>query len=396
MKKRFIRIAASTLSACLLMLSLASCSLTDMFGKEYPDTTVTTAPSSVTTVTPETTLADVAKPSLIELDIEKYINLEYKGLTLNVKELPKEVTDAEVDAEIKDMLFYYGQYTLITDRAPVESDTLEISYVGTMEGKEFDGGKSDKATILLDKEKSGYIDGFVDPLFTLACGETATVDLTFPTDYHANLAGKPVTFSITLKGICKFELTDAIAKELSKGEIDTAEGYRTHMKEYIELERKRATLDEVYDEMWELLNKNANVIELYDPLYQFYRTDYINSVAEYANHYGISFAECLKTLGVDDEKINEMSKESAVGDMILYYIAAKEGITISDEECREYLEDYVEYYKGQGMNYTVESLEAELNDYYGEGYVYTQLLSGEVIFLVFENATLVEAPAKTE
>ncbi len=396
MKKRFIRTAALVSAVCLCMLSLASCSLTDIFGKDYPDTTLATQASDTTTAAPETTATRPEKPSLIELDIEKYLSLDYKGLTLSVKELPKTVTDDDVNAELKEMLTYLGKYTLVTDRAPVEGDTLEISYVGTMNGEEFEGGKSDKATILLDKKNSGYIDGFADALYGAACGDTVTAELTFPKDYYEDLAGKAVTFKITIKGICQIELTDEIAKEISKGDITTAADYRTHVKEYLELEIKHATIDEVYDEMWELLTERASVTEIYEPLYQFYHTDFINSIVDYANYYGISYDECLKTLGFDENKIVEMSKESAINDMIIYYIANKEGLSISDEECKEYLEDYVEYYKEQGMSYTVESLEKELEDYYGEGYVYTQLLSGEVIFAVFDSATIVEKPAATE
>ena len=396
MKERFIRSAAVIAVACLCLFSLASCSLTDIFGKDYPDTTLATQASDTTTAAPETTVARPEKPSLIELDIEKYLSLDYKGLTLSVKKLPKVVTDDDVNTEIEGLIKQLGKYTLITDRAPVEGDTLEISYVGTMNGEEFQGGKSDKATILLDKKNSGYIEGFADALYGAACGDTVTAELTFPTDYYEHLAGKAVTFKITIKGICNLELTDDIAKEISKGEKTTAAEYRAHVKEYLELNIKHATIDEVYEEMWDLLIERATITELYAPLYDFYHADFINSIVEYANYYGISYDECLKTLGFDSAKIDEMAKESAIGDMIIYYIAAKEGITVTDEEYKEYLEDYVEYYKEQGMNYTVETLEKELEDYYGEGYVYTQLLSGDVIFAVFDSATLVEKPAETE
>jgi trigger factor len=396
MKERFIRSAAIIAVACLCIFSLASCSLTDIFGKDYPDTTLATQASDTTTAAPETTVARPEKPSLIELDMEKYLSLDYKGLSLSVKKLPKAVTDDDVNAEIEGLIKQLGKYTLITDRAPVEGDTLEISYVGTMNGEEFQGGKSDKATILLDKKNSGYIEGFADALYGAACGDTVTAELTFPTDYYEHLAGKAVTFKITIKGICNLELTDDIAKEISKGEKTTAAEYRAHVKEYLELEIRHATIDEVYEEMWDLLIERATVTELYAPLYDFYHADFINSIVEYANYYGISYNECLKTLGFDETKIDEMAKESAIGDMIIYYIAAKEGITVTDEEYKEYLEDYVEYYKEQGMNYTVETLEKELEDYYGEGYVYTQLLSGDVIFAVFDSATLVEKPAETK
>jgi trigger factor len=361
-----------------------------MGGKE---TVMTFPPAGDTTAAPIPPLPDVKKPSLIELDIEKYLSLDYKGLELSVKELPKEITDEDVENEVKQTLAYEGKYTLITDRVTAEGDMLEISYVGTMDGKEFNGGKSDKATVLLDKENSGYIDGFADALFGVACGETVTADITFPEDYYEELAGKPVTFKITVKGICNLELTDEIASELSKGEITTADGYRQHVKEYIELNQKNAIRDEVSDEMWKLLNEKANVTEIYDPLYQFYHTDFVNSVIEYANYYGTSYDECLKMLGFDENKIIEASKESAIGDMIIYYIAAKEGLSVTEDEYKEYLEDYVEHYKEQGMNYTVESLEKELEDYYGEGYVYTQLLYGKIFSVVFDSATIVKKQA---
>jgi trigger factor len=407
--KNIIKISSILLCFVLCFFSLIACdgavsgetgtssTTIETVETSAPETTSpeTSAPDSTVEPKPDpiTPLPDVKKPSLIELDIEKYLSLDYKGLELSVKELPKEITAEDVEKEIKDLLTYEGKYTLITDRVTAEGDILEISYVGTMDGKEFDGGKSDNATILLDKGNSGYIDGFADVLFGVACGETVTANITFPEDYYEELAGKPVTFKITVKGIRHFELTDEIAKELSDGKVETADDYRARVKEYLELNQKHTTIDEVYDEMWDLLIKKASVTEIYDPLYQFYHTDFVNSIIEYANYYGISYEECLKTLGFDENKIIEASKESAIGDMIIYYIAAKEGLSVTEDECKEYLEDYVEYYKEQGMDYTVESLEKELEDYYGEGYVYTQLLSGEVIFAVFDSATIVERPA---
>lgn len=401
MKKNiFLRITTLAVVICLAIATLASCSISDLFGK---DTQSTTAPSlnsttgETTTAAPaETTMAELPKPDLVPLDMSKYLTVEYKGLELTVEKLPTPITDEEVESELRSMLVYYNKYSLITDRVTAEGDYLEIEFVGTMNGEKFEGGSSDKSTVLLDKENSGYIPGFADVLFGVNCGESVTANLTFPKDYHQNLAGKDVTFEIKVHGICDIQLTDEIANELSKGEQKTAEEYRAHMKEYLDLNQKYATLEEVSSQIWDTLIKNAQVTEMIDSLYQFYYVEHVNSLVEYANYYGISYEEYLDMIKYDEEDIADVARENAIVDMAIYYIAACEGISVSEEDYQDYLDYLVEYYKGQGMNYTAEEVEKNLNEYYGDGYLYTQLLSEDVIFAVFDNAVLVEKPAETE
>ena len=108
-------------------------------------------------------------------DLSKHVTLgKYKGVTVTLT-LSSEITDADVQSYIQEMMTYYATEQDVTDRSAALGDTVVIDFVGTMDGVAFSGGTADDQTLILGE--GGYIDGFEDGIVGMNIGETKTIDV---------------------------------------------------------------------------------------------------------------------------------------------------------------------------------------------------------------------------
>ena len=96
-------------------------------------------------------------------------------------------------------------HILETEVGNVQIDKVNIDYTGYMDGEKFEGGSTDGQGTDLVLGSGSYIDGFEDGVVGHKVGETFDLNLKFPDDYKVNteLAGKDVTFEVTLNGVYK-------------------------------------------------------------------------------------------------------------------------------------------------------------------------------------------------
>jgi len=124
--------------------------------------------------------------------------------SIKVKKPVTEVADSDVDAMIEKLRKQRTTWNEV-EREAVDGDTLTISFRGSMDGEEFEGGAGEDLPLLLG---SGHmIPGFEEGLLGVKGGETRTLDIVFPEDYRAEqLAGKAATFEIDVKQVAEPEL----------------------------------------------------------------------------------------------------------------------------------------------------------------------------------------------
>ncbi len=393
-KRRTIYTAAAVLTA-LLMLS--SCSLTDLFGKAgitQPPSAVTSAPSAVTTSAEAQNT--IPKPSLEGVDLSGYMTLEYKDLLLTTSYQKREITDEIVNAELTQVLIYYGYYTLDTSRSVAAGDWIEIDYTGYMDGVAFDGGHSDKATLIIDDEKSGYIPGFASGLIGAECGKETEVSITFPENYNASLAGKPAVFKMGVHGICLPNLTDEAASKLSDGKYTTADSYRAYFKDYLATMEEYMLFESVYPSIFERLEDTAVISSLHSALYDYYYNSISNYYDSMAAYYDMSREQVLSASGLTEESLKESAEGYTRSDMVLYYVANAEGIVMTDEIYNEYLQETLDYWANNGYNYTAEQIESMYNSYYGEGYLKEAAFREKVGDAVYSYARIEYQPESAE
>ena len=82
-------------------------------------------------------------------------------------------------------------------------DTVNIDYVGSVDGVEFDGGNTQGMGTDLVIGSGSYIDDFEEQLIGAHPGDTVEVNVTFPDPYENNtdLSGKEAVFTVTVNGI---------------------------------------------------------------------------------------------------------------------------------------------------------------------------------------------------
>lgn len=152
----------------------------------------------------------------VEYEILPAVTLmDLKGIALTKPVV--EVSETDLDAEVNRVFAQNRGYTDKGDDAVVENgDRLGLSFLGKIDGKEFDGGKSDHAHLTVGTGE--FIPGFEEQLVGMKKNEARTIEVTFPADYQSEeLAGKKATFDVTIlhvDGPNAGELDDEFATRL--------------------------------------------------------------------------------------------------------------------------------------------------------------------------------------
>lgn len=287
----------------------------------------------------------------------------YKGVEIAEVEKPVDITDEMVDAEINARLEANAKVKEITDRAVEDGDTVDINFVGKVDGKEFEGGSAENYS--LEIGSGSFIDGFEDSIIGHKAGETFDWNGKFPKEYTEELAGKDCVFTITVNAITVSEipeLDEEFVKNLSET-ATTVEEYRTEVK--AEMEK---TVQNEYDytiksSAWNKVLENTEVLvwpesvdETYEDLIEQYK-----SIAEY---YGMEYDEFIEAqMGTGVEEFEaEMKKQVETSEkemLAAAAIAEKEGIELTDELYEEQLNHIAELYGYEDAAAVKETAEEE-------------------------------------
>lgn len=118
------------------------------------------------------------------------------------REYRKEVSAEEETSQEASTEDTSGDTTEDTSLTVADGDTVNIDYVGTVDGVEFDGGSTNGTGTDLVIGSGSYIDDFEDQLIGAHPGDEVQVEVTFPDDYGSqDLAGKDAVFAVTINGI---------------------------------------------------------------------------------------------------------------------------------------------------------------------------------------------------
>jgi len=78
-------------------------------------------------------------------------------------------------------------------------DTVVIDFAGFLGEEQFQGGTAQNYPLKLGS--GTFVPGFEEQLVGMKVGESRDVNITFPTNYYPELAGKDVVFKVTIKDI---------------------------------------------------------------------------------------------------------------------------------------------------------------------------------------------------
>lgn len=290
----------------------------------------------------ETTEGELQYPTVdyMAMDIGSYITLgQYKGLDIEITPKPV-ITEQTVADKLAADLIYSGYTVNVTDRAVTKQDTVKISFKGLLDGVAFEGGTGEKDRFTV-YDGGGFIPGFADGIVGAMPGVETDVHVTFPEKYHsADLAGKAVIFKVTVHHIYEAaELTDEIANSITKGDHKTAASmtdyYRNRLNEENDAEYKMLRADLT----WSRIFNDATVKKLPDDVIdKLYEYDLKNAQI-YADAYKVTLDEFLASEGYTRESLRKEIEHNILTNMIIYQIAKLEGITVTDEDYRNFIKD---------------------------------------------------------
>ena len=163
----------------------------------------------------------------ITTDVYPEVTLgQYKGL--EVEKTEPTVTDEQIQAELDNMAKNVAS-TENVDRPAEMGDTANIDFDGFDNGVPFDGGKGENFDLKLGS--GSFVPGFEEQIVGMSAGEEKDIDITFPQDYHKELAGKAVVFHVKVNKITVTIVPaqdDEFAKDVS--EFDTLEALKADIR----------------------------------------------------------------------------------------------------------------------------------------------------------------------
>ena len=256
----------------------------------------------------------------------------YKGIEAEKK--VEEVTDEAVEAELTKVRERNARTVEITDRAAAMGDIANIDYEGSVDGVPFAGGKGEKHDLKLGSGQ--FIPGFEEQIVGKQVGETFDVNVTFPTEYHAEeLAGKAAVFKTTLNAI-KFEelpeADDEFAKDVS--EFDTLDEYKADLKAKMVKRNEDKAQGEFENALAEALMEKL-VAEIPEPMFEAETDNYVRDYDMRLRQSGLDMNTYFKYTGLTIEALREQMRPQAERQvkvrLALEKIAQLESITIDDE-----------------------------------------------------------------
>jgi len=259
----------------------------------------------------------------------------YKGIKVAVADTT--VTDAEIDAQINNILKSYPEKEEITDRPAEKGDTVNIDFVGTENGVEFDGGQAKGHDLELGS--NSFINGFEDGLIGVKKGDVKDLNLKFPDDYHdANHAGKDVTFKVTVNGIYKkkdAELTDEWVSKTTGGKQKTVSEYKQFLKDSL-AKSKQFSSDQQAQQ--QVLNSVIEASE-FKPSQEALDYEFKNIVNQYkamANSTNQKYEDYIKSnnMTVEDfeKELKSYAEEMVKSELVFNGIFKQENMKIEDKD----------------------------------------------------------------
>lgn len=255
---------------------------------------------------------------------------EYKGLHVEKKEV--EVTDEQVDAQIKDMMGRDAKMVVAEEGAVIEKgDFAIIDFAGTVDGEPFSGGEGKGYP--LEVGSNSFIPGFEDQLVGLSKGDSTDVEVTFPEDYFVkDLAGKEAIFKVNIQDVKRKELPELNDEYVaSKTDFKTVEELRANYKERMQKAAEANAKAEYEHELIDLAVANAKFsvpeIMIEDKISQM-----VEEMKMSLESRKMSLDMYMQYTGLDMAKIREnqrpVAEENIKTDLVLDAIAKAEDIQV--------------------------------------------------------------------
>lgn len=376
-----------------------------MYGAEvfYQDAMDELAPKAFEQGITESGLKFVGAPSIADVqvteektvvytfavDLYPVVTLgEYKGLTASRDAVS--VSDEAVDEEIGSVQRRNARMISVEREAQM-GDTANIDFDGYLNGERFDGGKSEGYDLELGS--NSFVPGFEEQIVGMTVGEEKDIDITFPEEYTAELAGKAVVFKVKLNSLTVAELPeldDDFAQDVS--EFDTFAEYKASVRE--ELEKRAAEQNENVARSAVMQQAISNMtVELPNSMVMEKCEEILRN---YAANFGMTdrsvpVEELAKMMGMDDEALNTTIRPAAEfqvkQDLLVEAVVEAENISVTEEETEDYIARTAE---------KIGATADQLKEYFGMDFITAEFKKEKALDVIFDSAVITDAVPEEE
>ena len=278
----------------------------------------------------------------VEVDVWPNVHLgEYKGV--KVKKQSTRVLKKDVEAYINKELKSKAE-NIIKEGAAELGDTVVIDFEGFIDGVAFEGGKGENYSLELGS--NSFVPGFEEQLVGAKSEDEVEVKVTFPENYHGDLASKEAVFKCVVHEVKTKSvptLDEEFVKELELECVNTVEEYQEYVKNLLKEQKTKAAeqqfeadciqavLDKSYAEFPQSLINQGVARE-------------VERVAAQAKQYGLEPEMLLQYYGfgsLEDykKKVEEQVRVEFLRELVFEEIIKLEGFVVTEEELEaKYLE----------------------------------------------------------
>ena len=281
--------------------------------------------------------------------------VDYANIVIPADEV--RATDEEVEGDINATLQSHREASTDETLEIKDGDTVNIDYVGTIDGVAFEGGDSNGAGYDLTIGSGSFIDDFEQQLIGHSPGEELTVEATFPENYRNDdtVAGKDASFALTINSITVTpEFTDEfVAKNFTEEGFSTAEAYRASVEDRFYEQHLEDYLADYIIENSTVKSYPSDYLKQLRAITKYNDESMLASYNQMFSSYGMTAYENLwDMMGEDindelsyEKDLRERAKETAKTAMVYQAIYEDAGLTIDlDAAIAELSETYSEEY----------------------------------------------------
>lgn len=288
------------------------------------------------------------KPFIFEAQVAVRPEVElgqYKGV--EISKVDSEVTDADIEEELKKVQEQNSRIVTIEDRAVQDGDMTVIDFEGFMDGVAFDGGKGDNYPLTIGSHS--FIDNFEEQLIGMNIGDEKEIHVTFPENYHAeNLKGKPAMFKVKINEIKEKllpDLDDDFASDVS--DFDTLDEYKEDLKKTIGEKKESEAQTKKQNEAVDKAVENSKM-DIPGAMIDTQVQRMVEDFSQRLQQQGLTIEQYFQYTGFTSDKILSDMKPEAErrikNSLVLAAVAKAENIEISDDEYEEELKKMAEAY----------------------------------------------------
>ncbi|MBQ3975588.1 MAG: FKBP-type peptidyl-prolyl cis-trans isomerase [Lachnospiraceae bacterium] len=284
--------------------------------------------------------------SIKDVDVTQYV----KTFDVNDVKIAKsdvEFTDEDMEENIKTQLETYKELSTDAELTVADGDEVNIDYVGTMDGEEFEGGSAQAYDLTIGS--NSFIDDFETQLVGSHPGDQVTVDVTFPDPYENNpaYAGKDASFAVTVNGIYQLgEFNNDFVKKNLSQYGKTVEEYKAEIKKTNEESNLAAAVNNYVNDHISADSYPKDYLKHLKSLQMTMDQQEFDYMAQMYAAYGMTFdyadVMAYKQASSTEEyekMLTEAAQKTCLTNMAYQELAAQAGITVTDEDYDAFLEE---------------------------------------------------------